>query len=177
MALPPIYPENPFLDKDEYTEDEYLAWEERAPGRWEWVPSGISDTQGQDLGRIVAMSGGTLEHAEIAGNLLTALKIALRGVGVQMCRVFGSDLKVRAGDGRNTYPDVSVICGKPNFHGGRRDEPDSRCRSAVAVHGGQRSLGQVGELPDDSHASVLPADCAGLGARGGLYPRRFGVAF
>lgn len=112
---------NPFLDKDDYTEDEYRAWEECAPGRWEWVPSGAFDAQGRVLGQIVAMSGGTLEHAEIAGNLLTALKNALRGAGVQMCRVFGSDLKVRARDGRNTYPDVSVICGKPSFHGGRRD--------------------------------------------------------
>lgn len=121
MALTAIYPENPFLDKDEYTEDEYRAWEEFVPGRWEWIPSGVFDTQGRALGQIVAMSGGTLEHAEIASNLLTALKNALRSAGVQMCRVFGSDLKVRAGDGRNTYPDVSVICGKPSFHGGRRD--------------------------------------------------------
>ena len=121
MALPAIYLENPFLDKDEYTEEEYFAWEESAPGRWEWSPTGASDACGRPLGRIVAMSGGTLEHAEVAGNLLTALKIALRGAGVQMCRVFGSDLKVRAGDGRKTYPDVSAICGRPNFHGGRRD--------------------------------------------------------
>lgn len=121
MALPVMYPENPFLDKDEYTEEEYFAWEEGAPGRWEWAPSGASDAQGRALGRIVGMSGGTLEHAEVAGNLLTSLKNALRDAGVQMCRVFGADLKVRAGDGRKTYPDVSVICGMPSFHGGRRD--------------------------------------------------------
>ena len=121
MALPALYAEEPLLDKDWYTEDEYFALEDRSPNRWEFLPEGPFNPEGTRLGRIRAMSGGTLDHGGIGGNLVTALNVALRGAGIQTCRVFGSDVKVHPPEGRNTYPDVSVVCGKPNLHRGRND--------------------------------------------------------
>lgn len=58
-------------------------------------------------GFVRMMSGGTLDHAEIAANLITALKNALRG---RNCRVFTSDARVQVSVTQYVYPDVSVSC-------------------------------------------------------------------
>lgn len=121
MALPALYAEETSLDKDWYTEDEYFALEDRSPERWEFLPDGPPNATGPRLGRIRAMSGGTLDHGAIGGNLITALNIALRGAGIRTCRVFGSDVKIHPPEGRNTYPDVSVVCGRPDLYRKRRD--------------------------------------------------------
>ncbi len=121
MALSAIYPDDPYLDKDCYTEEEYFALEERSQARWEFLPDSPARPGEPHLGRIRAMSGGTIDHGAIAGNLLTALSNALRGTGNQICRTFGSDVKIHTGDGRNTFPDVSVVCGKPDLYRNRRD--------------------------------------------------------
>lgn len=114
MALPALFAPNLLVDKDWHTEDEYFALEDQSQARWEFVPDGAP---GPRLGRIRAMSGGTVDHSGIASNLITALHIA----GNQMCRVFNSDLKVHTAEGRNTFPDVSVLCGAPSFYLARRD--------------------------------------------------------
>lgn len=64
-------------------------------------------------GEIYATAGGTYEHATIATNVVGLLFAALRG---RPCRPFVSDLRVRIDErDSGTYPDVSVICGKPEF--------------------------------------------------------------
>lgn len=120
MALPALF-ENTLLEKDHYTEAEYFAWEDQARGRWEFRPEGPPDVLGRCLGLIRAMSGGTPDHSAIASNTITALTVALRAAGNQMCRVFNSDLKVHCADGLNTFPDVSVVCGTLSRYGRRRD--------------------------------------------------------
>jgi Uma2 family endonuclease len=63
------------------------------------------------------MSGGTLNHARVQRNILTALHAQLRG---RPCEVFGSELMVRVdATGLHTYPDVSALCGKPQMEGER----------------------------------------------------------
>ena len=124
MALPQRYEEanqTPLLDKGRYTEDEYFALEDNSPDRWEFIPTDAPGLPGPRLGIIRAMSGGTPDHSGIGANLIIALANALRGKGNRMCRVFNSDLKVHNADGRNTYPDVSVVCGALNFHRRQRD--------------------------------------------------------
>ncbi len=121
MALPALYAEESLLDKDWYTEDEYFALDERSNDRWEFLPAGPPNVDGSRLGRIRAMSGGTLDHSAIAGNLVTALNNALRGAGIRTCRVFGSDVKIHLLEGHNTYPDMSVVCGRPDLYWKRRD--------------------------------------------------------
>ena len=58
-------------------------------------------------GKVYMLAGGTADHSAINGNILTALKNALRG---SQCRVHGSDLKVRLSEKRFVYPDISVSC-------------------------------------------------------------------
>ena len=60
-------------------------------------------------GEIVAMAGGTPEHAAMAAEVIGQLRESLRG---GPCRVFTSDLGVRVmATGLATYPDASVVCG------------------------------------------------------------------
>jgi Uma2 family endonuclease len=79
------------------TPAEYLEWEEKQEFRHEYVN-----------GQILAMSGGTFNHGEIAGNIIALLKSHLRGRGY---RVGNSDVKVQVeGSNEYIYPDVSVTC-------------------------------------------------------------------
>ena len=60
-------------------------------------------------GEIVAMAGGTPEHAAMAAEIIGQLREQLRG---RPYRVFTSDLGVRVlQTGLATYPDASVVCG------------------------------------------------------------------
>ncbi len=77
------------------TLDEFLAWERRQELRYEF--DGI---------RPVAMNGGTVEHSEIATNLVEALRRRLQG---RPCRAFRGDLKIVVA-GRIRYPDATVTC-------------------------------------------------------------------
>ena len=82
------------------TEEEYLRRERAAQQKSELV-----------RGEMFAMAGGSLEHALIAGRLITELTTRLRD---RNCLVFSSDLKVRtSASGSYLYPDISVVCGDP----------------------------------------------------------------
>lgn len=105
MALPQRY-----VEKDFYTEAEYLAWEEDAPYKSEYVNGRIIPLHGE----IRAMSGGTSDHGVISANIIGTLWVALKGGG---CRVLTSDIKLHSGDGSLRYPDVSVVCGEIKYHG------------------------------------------------------------
>jgi Uma2 family endonuclease len=76
---------------------EYLEWEEKQPIKYEYIN-----------GEVFAMTGGTLAHATIAGNLFYQLKNHLRGGS---CRHFVFDAKVGVSEkGPFHYPDVMVSC-------------------------------------------------------------------
>lgn len=75
----------------------FVAWENRRKGRYELIG-----------GEIRLMAGGNRAHDLVAGNVLTALRLALRG---RECDVHGSNLKVTSPAGMVTYPDVFVRCG------------------------------------------------------------------
>ena len=79
--------------------DEFLAWERRQQLRYEF-----------DGVRIVAMTGGTIEHSVIATNLVRALEDRLQ---VTRCRAFRGDVKFLVG-GRVSYPDAVVTCSPPS---------------------------------------------------------------
>jgi Uma2 family endonuclease len=81
-----------------YTFEQYLALEEESSIKHEFLE-----------GEIVAMAGGTPEHAALAMAFGRQLGNQLEGT---RCRVFSSDLRVRVvATGLTTYPDVSVVCG------------------------------------------------------------------
>ena len=106
MALAQQYFEQS-VEKEYYTEAEYFEFERTSFGRWEYVN-----------GKIRQMSGGTTDHGAIASNLLRALGNVLVPRG---CRVYGSDVKIHTGDGINTFPDISVICGEHQFYFDKTD--------------------------------------------------------
>ena len=91
-----------------FTLEEYLEVERRAPTKSEFVD-----------GAIYAMTGGSLNHAYLGGRAVVALTLALRG---KPCRVFNSELQVFIPE-KNiaTYPDVTVVCGAPQFWKKRDD--------------------------------------------------------
>jgi Uma2 family endonuclease len=94
--------------KQFYTPQEYLALEEAAAYKSEYYD-----------GQIYMMAGGSETHALICINFASELRLALKG---KTCRTYGSDLKVEVKGGEAyTYPDVAVICGKPEFVKNRTD--------------------------------------------------------
>lgn len=59
-------------------------------------------------GKIVAMAGGTPDHARLASNVTAALVAQLRG---RKCNVYSADLRVRVlATSLVTYADVNVVC-------------------------------------------------------------------
>lgn len=81
-----------------YTYQDYVWLEEESSTRHEFL-----------AGEIVAMAGGTPEHAAMAAEVIGQLREHLRDGS---CRIFTSDLGVRVLEtGLATYPDASVICG------------------------------------------------------------------
>lgn len=100
MAEPP---------RQTFSFDAYLELEEVSPVKHEFL-----------AGEVWAMAGGTLDHAAISVNVSTLLSISLRG---RPCRVYSSDLRVRVlATGLGTYPDVTVVCGRPDFDGADRKQ-------------------------------------------------------
>ncbi|NJM57029.1 MAG: Uma2 family endonuclease [Synechococcales cyanobacterium RU_4_20] len=79
------------------TPEEYFIWEEQQLHRHEYLK-----------GEVYAMSGGTLNHSEIALNFGAVLKAHMRGRG---CKVLNSDARVNIFETRDyVYPDLSVTC-------------------------------------------------------------------
>jgi Uma2 family endonuclease len=80
-----------------FTPEEYFAWEEQQLERHEYIN-----------GEVYAMSGGTINHSDIAGNFLSLLKAHMRGSG---CKTLNSDARVNIlASSHYVYPDVSVTC-------------------------------------------------------------------
>jgi len=83
------------LQRKPMTAAEFLAWEARQELKWEF-----------DGFQPVAMTGGTVAHSAIQGNLITTLNTRLRG---KPCRPHGPDLKIEIGS-KYRYPDALVSC-------------------------------------------------------------------
>ena len=90
------------------TLDEYLAAERLSESRSEYLD-----------GVVYALTGASVNHIQIVGNLTIELGTQLRA---RACRVLPLDLKVQLPDSRKFfYPDVTVVCGELQFHDKRRD--------------------------------------------------------
>ena len=91
-----------------YSPAEYLALEKNAESRSEYHD-----------GKIIPMTGGSINHNRIAGNVFALLKAALRGT---QAKVFIGDLRLHIpAYSCYTYPDVFVIQGDPLFQDDRTD--------------------------------------------------------
>jgi Uma2 family endonuclease len=84
------------------SEEDYLVYERASPIRHEYY-----------RGRIYAMTGAKEPHNLIAGNTIATLHSQLRR---KPCRVYPSDMRIKVlRTGLNTYPDVTIVCGQPQF--------------------------------------------------------------
>ena len=87
----------PFL-----TPQEYLARERQAETKSEYL-----------RGEVFAMSGASRGHNLIATNVAGELRQRLRE---RDCEVYQGDMRVKVSPtGLYTYPDVTVVCGEPEF--------------------------------------------------------------
>ncbi len=85
-----------------HTYENYLALEAEPETKYEFHD-----------GFITAMAGGSLEHGQIAGNFIWAVRNALE-VEKKRCLTYTSDVKVHIASSRRTfYPDASVVCEQP----------------------------------------------------------------
>jgi Uma2 family endonuclease len=80
-----------------FTPEEYFAWEEQQLERHELIK-----------GQVYAMTGGTVNHSQIAVKFISLLDNHLSGSG---CKTLNSDCRVNIIESDNyTYPDLSVTC-------------------------------------------------------------------
>lgn len=102
------------LTKKIYTVDEYLELEV------------VSDIRSEYRnGEIIPMTGGTPNHTEIAVNLLSIIKIALRG---KPFRLFSADQRLWIPEAKiHTYPDVMVAPKPLEMQDGRKDTITNPC--------------------------------------------------
>jgi Uma2 family endonuclease len=88
--------------KTHLSPQEYLALDRKSEVRSEYFD-----------GDMVAMSGGSREHNLIVTNLVGELRLHLKG---RPCEVYPSNMRVKvSATGLYTYPDIVVVCGKPEF--------------------------------------------------------------
>ena len=88
--------------------EEYLAIERSALAKSEYHD-----------GQVIAMAGGTGPHSLVAAAFTRELGNFAKAKG---CFVFNSDMKLRINENnRFCYPDVSGLCGRPEYHDESRD--------------------------------------------------------
>ena len=96
------------LPKHRYSAEEYLAIDNEADYKSEYV-----------AGDIFAMGGATPKHVLIAGNTAREFGNRLRDTN---CQVYSAGLRIQADlDNVYYYPDVVVVCGRPEYRDSRRD--------------------------------------------------------
>ena len=92
----------PALKYDYLSPEEYLAAERKAVEKHELMN-----------GKIITMTGASLKHNQIVGNLIGSIHGFIKGKG---CRVFPSDLRVNIPSTNSfTYPDLTIVCGEPEL--------------------------------------------------------------
>ena len=80
-----------------FTPEQYLTWEEQQELKYEYID-----------GEVYAMTGGTVNHGQVATSLIRLLGNHLVGKG---CRILSSDVKVSIARSIDyVYPDISVTC-------------------------------------------------------------------
>ena len=89
------------------TEEQYLEFERAAEFRNEFLD-----------GEIIDMSGASLEHATLQGNLYFEVRSGVR----LDCQAFTAGLRVKVARKMHAYPDVLVVCGNPLLADEHQDE-------------------------------------------------------
>ena len=114
------------------TETEYLAFERASLDKHEYWD-----------GEVFAMAGASFVHNQLVGNLTRVLGNLVLDAP---CIVLPSDMKVRVPlrKGGYVYPDVSIVCGKPE-HIDERSDVITNPQVVVEVLSGSTELFDRGE--------------------------------
>jgi Uma2 family endonuclease len=97
-----------FIPTDSITEEEYLVREPEAEYKSEYR-----------AGKVVAMAGASERHVTIVTNLVREFSSQLKQ---RPCKVYASDMRLHVPTaGLYTYPDLMIVCGKPEMVRGRED--------------------------------------------------------
>jgi Uma2 family endonuclease len=90
------------LARSHLTPEEYLTLERQVPTKSEYL-----------RGEVYALAGASFAHTTISFNTLVLLAPQLKQ---RSCTARGSDLRVKVpSTGLYAYPDIVVICGRPQF--------------------------------------------------------------
>ncbi|MBX3290196.1 MAG: Uma2 family endonuclease [Acidobacteria bacterium] len=90
------------VPKKRLTAEEYLEFERKSEIKHEFYN-----------GRVFAMAGAKRRHNLIALNIGSEIRSHLKG---RDCEAYPSDMRVYVNEfGLYTYPDISVVCGEPEF--------------------------------------------------------------
>lgn len=84
-----------------WTVEQYLSYERNMSGKHEFLD-----------GQVYAMSGGSPNHNRISASVTRHIGEQVIGHG---CQVFSSDQRVKTSNNHYTYPDLTLVCGKPEF--------------------------------------------------------------
>ena len=96
------------LPKTYFTPEEYLQIERKASFKSQFY-----------RGEMFAMAGASQRHNLLVSNLVTSINTLLRETS---CQVYPSDMRVKVSQtGLYTYPDVVVVCERPQFDDTQND--------------------------------------------------------
>jgi Uma2 family endonuclease len=96
------------LPRHYLTPEEYLERERQAETKSEYLH-----------GEVFSMAGASFAHTTVSFNMLVLLAPQLKQ---RSCMARGSDLRVKVPPtGLYTYPDIVVICGRPQFEDRHQD--------------------------------------------------------
>jgi len=96
------------LQQAHHTAEEYLALERSATSKSEFHD-----------GQIYAMTGASRAHNLITINIGRELSQQLKN---RPCEAYATDMRVKAAEVRSYhYPDIAVVCGKPEFEDSHAD--------------------------------------------------------
>src|SRR5919199_1130147 len=96
------------VPKTRLTPEQYLAIERKAEFKSEYYN-----------GEMFAMAGASEPHNRIKDNLIGELHARLK---VSACHSYSSDMRVKVSrTGLYTYPDIVIICGKPELEDAHGD--------------------------------------------------------
>lgn len=100
--------------KKHYTPEEYLALERVSFEKHEYLNGEIFPLgAGLEMMRTFpTMAGASFRHTTLVGSAFAALRPALRKHG---CGIHANDLRIKTSSGLYAYPDIVIVCQKPEF--------------------------------------------------------------
>ena len=123
------------LERSHVGESEYLAAEERAATRGEYI-----------AGEVFAMAGGSERHNRITLNIAFHLRAGSRG---HRCRAFMADMKLRVAAQRAFYyPDAMLVC----------EDREEVYPKAAEMRPGRFAIPYTGKMPEDTAIVLCERD-------------------